>query len=175
MSRIAKDPVNIPDGVTVASENNTINFKGPKGELSLDIHESVSFAIEDNAVQVKWSSDAEKAMAGTMRALINNYMIGVSEGYTKNIKLNGVGYRASVGDGILTLQLGYSHDIKLAIPNDLEVKCNKPTEISISGIDKQKVGQFASEVRALRKPEPYKGKGVKYSDEVIRRKEGKKK
>lgn len=96
MSRIAKDPVNIPDGVTVASENNTINFKGPKGELSLDIHESVSFAIEDNAVQVKWSSDAEKAMAGTMRALINNYMVGVSEGYTKNIKLNGVGYRANV-------------------------------------------------------------------------------
>ena len=93
MSRIAKDPVNIPDGVTVASENNTINFKGPKGELSLDIHESVSFAIEDNAVQVKWSSDAEKAMAGTMRALINNYMIGVSEGYTKNIKLNGVSLR----------------------------------------------------------------------------------
>jgi large subunit ribosomal protein L6 len=102
-------------------------------------------------------------------------VVGVEEGFTKSLVVNGVGYRAAVNDGILTLQLGYSHDIKLAIPNDLEVKCMKPTEISISGIDKQKVGQFASEVRALRKPEPYKGKGVRYSDEVIRRKEGKKK
>ena len=102
-------------------------------------------------------------------------VVGVEEGFTKSLIVNGVGYRAAVGDGILTLQLGYSHDIKLAIPNDLEVKCIKPTEISISGIDKQKVGQFASEVRALRKPEPYKGKGVRYSDEIIRRKEGKKK
>ena len=102
-------------------------------------------------------------------------VVGVEDGFTKSLIVNGVGYRASVDDGILTLQLGYSHDIKLAIPDDLEVKCAKPTEISISGIDKQKVGQFASEVRALRKPEPYKGKGVRYSDEVIRRKEGKKK
>ena len=118
MSRIAKDPVNIPDGVTVASENNTINFKGPKGELSLDIHESVSFAIEDNAVQVKWSSDAEKAMAGTMRALINNYMIGVSEGYTKNIKLNGVGYRANVQGKKIVLTLGFSHPVEYNLPEE---------------------------------------------------------
>ena len=109
------------------------------------------------------------------RTLINNMVLGVSNGFTRNLERNGVGYRASIEANILTLQLGYSHDIKLAIPEDLEVKCVKPTEISINGINKQKVGQFASEIRRLRKPEPYKGKGVKYQDEILRRKEGKKK
>jgi large subunit ribosomal protein L6 len=120
-------------------------------------------------------SKEAKSAWGLIRTIVNNMVSGVEEGFTKNLEVNGVGYRASVSEGILTLQLGYSHDIKLAIPNDLEVKCAKPTEISISGIDKQKVGQFASEVRSFRKPEPYKGKGIKYAEEVIRRKEGKKK
>ena len=102
-------------------------------------------------------------------------VVGVRDGFNKTLEINGVGYRASISEGILTLQLGFSHDIKLAVPNDLEVKCSKPTELVISGIDKQRVGQFASEIRKLRRPEPYKGKGVKYQDEIIRRKEGKKK
>ena len=109
------------------------------------------------------------------RTLVNNMVKGVSEGFSKVLEINGVGYRASIDGDILTLQLGYSHDIKLAVPSDLEVKCTKPTEILVSGIDKQRVGQFASEIRRLRKPEPYKGKGVKYQEEIIRRKEGKKK
>ena len=116
-----------------------------------------------------------KSVWGMTRTIINNMVLGVSEGYNKNLEINGVGYRAAIDGNILTLQLGYSHDIKLAIPEDLEVKCVKPTEISISGINKQRVGQFASEIRRLRKPEPYKGKGIKYQEEVIRRKEGKKK
>ena len=110
-----------------------------------------------------------------VRTLVNNMVKGVSEGFSKVLEINGVGYRASIDGDILTLQLGYSHDIKLAVPSDLEVKCTKPTEILVSGIDKQRVGQFASEIRRLRKPEPYKGKGVKYKEEIIRRKEGKKK
>ena len=109
------------------------------------------------------------------RTLVNNMVRGVSQGFSRILEINGVGYRASIDQDILTLQLGYSHDIKLAIPSDLEVKCTKPTEILVAGIDKQRVGQFASEIRKLRKPEPYKGKGIKYQEEFIRRKEGKKK
>jgi len=174
MSRIAKDPVNIPDGVTVASENNTINFKGPKGELSLDIHESVSFAIEDNAVQVKWSSDAEKAMAGTMRALINNYMIGVSEGYTKNIKLNGVGYRANVQGKKIVLTLGFSHPVEYELPETIAAAQDSQTELTISSCNKQLLGQVCAEIRSFRPPEPYKGKGIFIDGEHIARKERKK-
>ena len=116
-----------------------------------------------------------KACWGMARTIINNMITGVSKGFSRVLEINGVGYRASIEGEILTLQLGYSHDIKLAIPDDLEVKCSKPTEILVSGIDKQKVGQFASEIRKLRKPEPYKGKGIKYQEEFVRRKEGKKK
>ena len=151
--------------------------KGKKGELKNSFPESVKIVKEDNKILVSPinNTKSSKGSWGLVRTMINNMVLGVEEGFTKSLVVNGVGYRAAVGEGILTLQLGYSHDIKLAIPNDLEVKCIKPTEISISGIDKQKVGQFASEIRALRKPEPYKGKGVRYSDEIIRRKEGKKK
>ena len=120
-------------------------------------------------------SKTSKAAWGMVRTLVNNMVKGVSEGFSKVLEINGVGYRASIDGDILTLQLGYSHDIKLAVPSDLDVKCTKPTEILVSGIDKQRVGQFASEIRRLRKPEPYKGKGVKYQEEIIRRKEGKKK
>ena len=177
MSRVGKQPVILPHGVDINILNNSILVKGKKGELKNSFPDSVKIVKEDNKIVVSPVNNTKSAKGawGLIRTIINNMILGVEEGFTKNLVINGVGYRASVGEGILTLQLGYSHDIKLAIPNDLEVKCTKPTEISISGIDKQKVGQFASEVRALRKPEPYKGKGVRYSDEVIRRKEGKKK
>ena len=177
MSRVGKQPVILPQGVDINILNNTIVVKGKKGELKNRFPESVKIVKEDNKILVSPinNTKSSKGSWGLVRTMINNMVLGVEEGFSKSLVVNGVGYRASVGDGILTLQLGYSHDIKLAIPNDLDVKCTKPTEISISGIDKQKVGQFASEVRALRKPEPYKGKGVRYSDEVIRRKEGKKK
>ena len=177
MSRVGKQPVNLPQGVDINILKNTVLVKGKKGELKNNFPDSVNVIKEDNKIIVSPTNNSKTSRGawGLVRTIINNMIIGVEEGFTKSLVVNGVGYRASVGDGILTLQLGYSHDIKLAIPNDLEVKCTKPTEISISGIDKQKVGQFASEVRALRKPEPYKGKGVRFSDEVIRRKEGKKK
>ena len=177
MSRIGKQPVILPQGVDINILDNTVLVKGKKGELKNSFPESVKIVKEDNKILVSPinNTKSSKGSWGLARTMINNMVLGVEEGFTKSLVVNGVGYRAAVGEGILTLQLGYSHDIKLAIPNDLEVKCTKPTEISISGIDKQKVGQFASEVRALRKPEPYKGKGVRYSDEVIRRKEGKKK
>ena len=177
MSRIGKQPVDLPKGVDVSIINNTILVKGKKGELKNKIPDTVKVVKEDDKIIVAPTNESKSSRGawGLVRTIINNMILGVEEGFTKSLVINGVGFRASVGDGILTLQLGYSHDIKLAIPSDLDVKCTKPTEISISGIDKQKVGQFASEVRALRKPEPYKGKGVRYSDEIIRRKEGKKK
>ena len=177
MSRIGKQPVILPQGVDINILKNTILVKGKKGELKNSFPDSVKIVKEDNKIIVSPINNTKSAKGawGLVRTIINNMIVGVEEGFTKSLVVNGVGYRAAVGDGILTLQLGYSHDIKLAIPDDLEVKCIKPTEISISGIDKQKVGQFASEIRALRKPEPYKGKGVRFSDEVIRRKEGKKK
>ncbi len=177
MSRVGKQPVILPQGVDINILNNTVLVKGKKGELKNNFPDSVKIVKEDNKIVVSPMNDTKSAKGawGLARTIINNMVVGVEEGFTKSLVVNGVGYRAAVNDGILTLQLGYSHDIKLAIPNDLEVKCTKPTEISIAGIDKQKVGQFASEIRAFRKPEPYKGKGVRYSDEIIRRKEGKKK
>ena len=145
--------------------------------MNADFPNSVKLEKEEDKVKVTPLSESKSAKAawGMVRTLVNNMVKGVSEGFSKVLEINGVGYRASIDGDILTLQLGYSHDIKLAIPSDLEVKCTKPTEILVSGIDKQRVGQFASEIRRLRKPEPYKGKGVKYQEEIIRRKEGKKK
>ena len=177
MSRIGKQPVLLPEGVLAEIVENTVIIKGKKGELKNNFPSLVKIVKEADKVMITPldKSKDSKAAWGLVRTIINNMVNGVEVGYVKNLEVNGVGYRAAVSDGILTLQLGYSHDIKLAIPADLEVKCSKPTEITISGIDKQKVGQFASEVRAFRKPEPYKGKGIKYADEVIRRKEGKKK
>ena len=145
--------------------------------MNADFPNSVKLEKEEDKVKVTPLSESKTAKAawGMVRTLVNNMVKGVSEGFSKVLEINGVGYRASIDGDILTLQLGFSHDIKLAIPSDLEVKCTKPTEILVSGIDKQRVGQFASEIRKLRKPEPYKGKGVKYQEEIIRRKEGKKK
>ena len=177
MSRIGKQPVLLPEGVLVEGAENTITIKGKKGELKSNFPPLVKVLKEVDKIIVTPinKSKSSKAAWGLVRTIINNMVDGVEKGFVKNLEVNGVGYRAAVSDSILTLQLGYSHDIKLAIPNDIEVKCSKPTEISIAGIDKQKVGQFASEIRSFRKPEPYKGKGIKYTDETIRRKEGKKK
>ena len=177
MSRVGKQPVIIPQDVEANLSDDTISIKGSKGVLTGKCSNLVSILLNDGKITVapKNESKAAKAAWGLVRTNINNMVIGVKNGYNKTLEINGVGYRASVGENILTLQLGYSHDIKLAIPNDIEVKCPKPTEVIVSGIDKQKVGQFASEIRRLRKPEPYKGKGVKYQNEIIRRKEGKKK
>ena len=177
MSRVGKQPVILPTGIDVNILNNTIIVKGKKGELKSSYPESVKIIKEENKILVSPNDTSKESRGswGLVRTIVNNMIIGVEEGYTKDLIVNGVGYRAAVNEGILTLQLGYSHDIKLAIPSDLEVKCSKPTEIAIAGIDKQRVGQFASEIRSFRKPEPYKGKGIRYSDEIIRRKEGKKK
>ena len=177
MSRVGKQPVLLPSGVIAEIVENTVTIKGKKGELKNNFPPLVKIMKETDKIMVTPvdKSKDSKAAWGLVRTIINNMVNGVEVGFVKNLEVNGVGYRAAVNDGILTLQLGYSHDIKLAIPKDIEVKCPKPTEISISGIDKQKVGQYASEIRSFRKPEPYKGKGIKYDDEVIRRKEGKKK
>ena len=177
MSRVGKKPVDIPDGIEVSIKDNNITIKGIKGELNGSLPSSVKLEKEQDKVKVTPLSNSKDAKAswGMARTLINNMVNGVSKGFSRVLEIKGVGYRASIETGILTLQLGYSHDIKLAVPDDLEVKCSKPTEILITGIDKQRVGQFASEIRKLRKPEPYKGKGIKYQEEFIRRKEGKKK
>ncbi len=177
MSRVGKKPVELPDGTEASIVANEITIKGKKGELNAIFPDNVKLQKDGGKIIIVPLNNTKnsKATWGMTRTLINNMVLGVSNGFTRNLEINGVGYRASIEANILTLQLGYSHDIKLAIPEDLEVKCVKPTEISINGINKQKVGQFASEIRRLRKPEPYKGKGVKYQDEILRRKEGKKK
>ena len=177
MSRVGKQPVILPSGVQATIHEDIIVIKGEKGELKKKIPNLVNITKNDEEITVKPKDETKDAKAawGLVRTNIFNMVNGVKSGFSKILEINGVGYRAAVSDNILTLQLGYSHDIKLAIPSDIEVKCLKPTEVEIQGIDKQKVGQFASEVRKLRKPEPYKGKGVKYQDEIIRRKEGKKK
>ena len=163
MSRVGKKPVQLPDGIEADIVANQITIKGQKGQLNQTFPESVKLEKEDDKILITPLNETKNARAawGMTRTIINNMVLGVSTGFNRNLEINGVGYRASKEANILTLQLGFSHDIKLAIPEDLEVKCVKPTEISISGINKQRVGQFASEIRRLRKPEPYKGKGIK--------------
>ena len=177
MSRVGKKLIDLPEGIDISIVHNGITIKGSKGVLNANFPNTVKLEKEKDKVRVVPLNESKSAKAswGMARTIINNMVTGVSKGFSKVLEINGVGYRASIEGNILTLQLGYSHDIKLAIPKDLEVKCSKPTEIIVSGIDKQKVGQFASEIRKLRKPEPYKGKGIKYQEELIRRKEGKKK
>lgn len=178
MSRVGKYPVPVPSGVTVQIAGDEFIAKGKNGEsrmpLSLDL---VDTTIDGDKVWVKPKSEAKQArmMWGTTRALINNLVKGVSEGFTVNLEINGVGYRAAVEGKVLKLNLGYSHDIEYPIPDDISMKCEKPTAISITGRDKQRVGQIAAEIRSYRGPEPYKGKGIKYETETILRKEGKKK
>lgn len=176
MSRIGNKLINIPAGVTVAvAEGNLVTVKGPKGELTAKFNSELTISVEGTAVVVKRPNDTKeiKTIHGTTRALLNNMVVGVSEGFKKTLEINGVGYRAQLQGNKLIVSAGYSHTVDMEIPADLKVELPKNTVIIISGIDKQKVGQFAAEIREIRKPEPYKGKGIKYSNEVIRRKEGK--
>ena len=177
MSRIGKKPVPVPSGVNVAVDGQTVTAKGPKGELTFVVNELCKVALNDNEVAVEpvEKSQAARAAWGMSRTMISNIVTGVSTAFTKELELIGVGYRAQMKGTSLSLSLGYSHDIDFPTPEGLTITTPKPTEIVISGIDKQKVGQAAAEIRAFRPPEPYKGKGVKYKDEFIFRKEGKKK
>ncbi|WP_108883702.1 50S ribosomal protein L6 [Anderseniella sp. Alg231-50] len=177
MSRIGKKPVPVPSGVTVTLEGQTITVKGPKGEMQTQLVDLVSVKHENDEISVSPVDQTKPARSawGLSRTLIANLITGVTDGFTKTLEINGVGYRAALQGQGLQLNLGYSHDVVYAIPQGIDIKVPKPTEIVVSGIDKQRVGQVAAEIRAWRPPEPYKGKGVKYADETIFRKEGKKK
>ena len=177
MSRIGKKPVAIPAGVTATAEGSTLSVKGPKGTLSMQMVDDVRYDIADGSISVQPANDSQRARAfwGMQRTLVQNLVTGVSEGFTKTLEITGVGYRAAAQGKNLRLQLGYSHDVNIAVPEGLEVKTPDQTTVEISGIDRQKVGQLAAEIRRWRKPEPYKGKGIKYRGEFIFRKEGKKK
>ena len=177
MSRIGKNPVAIPGGVEVTIANDLLTAKGGKGTLTVPLHETVEVTQDDGKVVVAPRDESKRALTmwGTIRSLVNNAVIGASEGFTRQLEIRGVGYRAAVQGRTLNLQLGYSHDVNYPIPDGIEIKCERPTMIEISGASKQQVGQVASEIRAFRKPEPFKGKGVRYADEYVRSKEGKKK
>ena len=177
MSRIGKKPVAIPKGVTASVNGQEIAVKGPKGELKHVLVDDIIAKLEDGGVEVSMREDSQtaRAMWGMSRTLISNLMTGVTEGFIKKLEITGVGYRATVQGSSLQLQLGYSHDVTFPIPKGIQIACPKPTEIVITGIDKQQVGQIAAEIRKFRPPEPYKGKGVRYAGEFILRKEGKKK
>lgn len=177
MSRTGSKPIAIPDGVTVDLAGANLSVKGPKGLLTMPVRDDVDVRVGDGNITFapKGNSKTARAMWGTQRALANNLVQGVKEGFDRKLEITGVGYRAKVQGRTLNLQLGYSHDINYAIPEGIDINCPDQTTVLISGIDKQKVGQAASEIRAYRKPEPYKGKGVRYAGEYIFRKEGKKK
>jgi large subunit ribosomal protein L6 len=177
MSRIGKHPVRIPSDVEVQLSGQTLTAKGRLGTLSLAVSNEVDASIADGTVTIapKNETKQSRAMWGTTRALLNNMVTGVSTGFSINLEITGVGYRAQVQGNTLNLQLGYSHDIPFPIPGDVRITCERPTIITVSGADRQRVGQIAANIRAHRPPEPYKGKGIKYATEIVRRKEGKKK
>ena len=177
MSRVGKKPVPIPAGVTASVEGGVVRVTGPKGALSLDLHGDVEAKVDKGEVKIDPCTDSNRARAmwGTYRSLLANAMQGVAKGFERRLEISGVGYRAALQGKKLQIQLGYSHDIVYPIPDGITIAVPKPTEIVVTGVDGQKVGQVAAEIRAFRKPEPYKGKGVKYSDEYVFRKEGKKK
>ncbi len=177
MSRIGQKPVVLPDGVQVELTGREVQAKGPKGELALRLADEVDAKMEDGAVVVlpRGNSKRARAMWGMQRSLVNNMVTGVSQGFSIELEIVGVGYRAAVEGSVLNLQLGYSHEIHHGIPEGIEIACERPTAIKVSGVDRQKVGQVAAEIRAYRKPEPYKGKGIRYLGEHVFRKEGKKK
>lgn len=177
MSRVAKNPVGIPQGVEVKIEGANINVKGGNGAMSLVLHESVEIANEDNQISFapRGGDVSAWAMAGTMRALVNNMVVGVSKGFERKLELIGVGYRAQAKGDTLTLTLGFSHPVDFPVPAGITVETPSQTEILVKGADKQQVGQVAAKIRGYRPPEPYKGKGVRYSDEHVLRKEAKKK
>ncbi len=176
MSRIGNKAILVPAGVTISvAEGNLVTVKGPKGELSFQFNSELEISVSATEVLVKRPNDSKemKTIHGTTRALLNNMVVGVSQGFKKNLEINGVGYRAALQGNKLVVSAGYSHNVEMEIPAGLKVELPKNTNIVISGIDKQLVGQFAAEIREIRKPEPYKGKGIKYDYETIRRKEGK--
>jgi large subunit ribosomal protein L6 len=177
MSRIGKKPVPVPSGVTANIEGQTVKMKGPKGALALVLPEDVTVKMDKGAIKVDPRNETKRArsMWGTSRTLVANLVAGVTKGFEDKLEITGVGYRASVQGKNLQIALGYSHDVVYPIPEGIAIATPKPTEILITGIDKQKVGQVAAEIRGFRPPEPYKGKGVRYSGEYIFRKEGKKK
>jgi large subunit ribosomal protein L6 len=177
MSRIGKKPVNVPSGVTANIGNGELSVKGPKGSLSIPLADDIKYETVDGGISVLPANETKRARAfwGMQRTLVQNLVTGVTEGFTKKLLITGVGYRANMQGKKLKLQLGYSHDVDFDIPEGIEIKTPDQTTIEISGIDKQKVGQVAAEIRRWRKPEPYKGKGIKYDGEFIFRKEGKKK
>ena len=177
MSRIGKKPVVVPANVTATVDGKTLSVKGPKGTLSLAMRDEITYTLEDGVIGVKPANETKAARAfwGMQRTLVANLVTGVTEGFTKTLEITGVGYRANAQGKKLKLQLGYSHDVDMDVPEGVEVKTPDQTTVEISGADKQKVGQFAAEIRRWRKPEPYKGKGIKYRGEFIFRKEGKKK
>jgi large subunit ribosomal protein L6 len=177
MSRIGKKPVAIPSGVTANVDGQTVKMKGPKGALELVLPAEVSAKVDKGSIQVDPRNETKRArsMWGTSRTLVSNLVTGVTKGFEKKLEITGVGYRAAVQGKNLQIALGYSHDVVYPIPNGIAIVTPKPTEVVITGIDRQQVGQVAAEIRGFRKPEPYKGKGVKYAGEYIFRKEGKKK
>src|SRR5215813_6527371 len=177
MSRVGKHPVAVPSGVQIELSGQTLSAKGTLGTLRLVVSNEVTATIADGMVTIAPTSDSKhaRAMWGTTRALVNNMVTGVSKGFSVTLEINGVGYRAAVQGNALNLQLGYSHEIAYPIPGDVKIACERPTLITVTGADRHRVGQVAAEIRAFRPPEPYKGKGIRYSNEIVRRKEGKKK
>ena len=176
MSRIGERKLTIPEGVTVSVDGNNVTVKGPKGELSYTFSNLINVEVVDNTVLTKQVKESKKAnmMQGTTNSLINNMIIGVHAGFSKGLEAVGVGYRFNVSGNKITVNAGYSHPVVLVAPSDLSVTSESNTEITIHGIDKQKVSEFAANIRKIREPEPYKGKGIRYKDEYVRRKEGKK-
>ena len=177
MSRIGKKPVTVPGNVTATIDGGVLNVKGPKGALSLTLRDEIKYTLEEGGISVQPANDTKQARAfwGMQRTLVQNLVTGVTDGFTKVLEITGVGYRANAQGRKLKLQLGYSHDVDIDVPEGLTVATPDQTTVEISGTDKQKVGQLAAEIRRWRKPEPYKGKGIKYDGEYIFRKEGKKK
>jgi large subunit ribosomal protein L6 len=177
MSRIAKAPINLPTGASVSKEGQVVKVTGPKGELSWTVHDLVAVSQEDGALAVSPRNESQQcwALAGTTRALLNNMVVGVTQGFERKLTLVGVGYRAQASGSKLILNLGFSHPIDYPVPAGIQVQTPSQTEIVVSGADKQQVGQVAAEIRSFRPPEPYKGKGVRYADEHVIRKEAKKK
>ncbi len=174
MSRIGNRIITIPDGVTAKVEDNKVTVKGPKGELSTTLGEKLTVTVKENQITVERLDDTVKKFHGTANANIVNMINGVTKGYKKELEAVGVGYKFTLKGNVLDVAAGYSHHIELAIPEGITLECPSNTEVNVLGIDKEKVGQFAAEIRKIRKPEPYKGKGIRYKDEFIRRKEGKK-
>ena len=177
MSRIGKKPVAMPTGVTASMGEGTLSVKGPKGELKMPMSDLISYEVKDEGLSITPANESKDARAfwGMQRTLVQNLVTGVTDGFTKVLEITGVGYRANVQGKNLKLQLGYSHDVDFAIPEGIDIKTPDNTTVEISGMDKQRVGQVAAEIRRWRKPEPYKGKGIKYRGEYVFRKEGKKK